>query len=517
MKIKFEIPFFRKNIVFLLRLLIALFFSMSIGLTLFLLSNNVSNEVMWKGTVHYHEEYKKLYQWKGQNRHCSVDAKSNWHTTTDVFLIVSFEGREGGSAGDPKIRANHNSHISTECQWKRDHEICAGKVEINAASWEDRQKGTRKVSPGHTGKMTTALETKGYKGEASLDLYADEETGTFTLFGEGEIKAPQPVFKSEKVFHDACSGEMDRKTENQTFPDTGAMWFFNVQGKFSGNTISGTKILEDVKAIPEGERDSPTCNEHMSCSFSPLQAAPIEYLSKKSVTWNFRRVGEDDCLGIVTLIQGDVRINGKRSEIGPVPLSGGSNIDTGPTGRIMIVFPEQGVEYRFGSNTSLKLPDPCHKENTPPDRLIEGLIYSILSKVEGGSGEPPKFSPGNCPGGIRGTPIPILERGGHSLLLAPLMIPNFLYPVAEQVDNQTQEVEEMAPNDVEMEEVETVFMVERIPDNYLQIKAVKGSVKLSDSSGRERILEPGQTFWRSLKPGEEAGPMKEIFIVADKK
>jgi len=515
MKIKSEFIFLRTRPLMISRFLFTLALFMSVCLPELLQANSVSSDFKWKGTVHYRYEYKKLYQWSESNRHCSLSATSDWGSTLDVFLIVSFEGDEGGRAVDPVAKAYYSLLVNTECQWKRDHEICAGKVEINAATWEDRQKGTRKVSPGHTGKMTTTLDTKGYKGETSLDLYVDEESGTFTLLGQGEVKAPQPAFKSEEVFRDACSGKTDRKTENLTYPDTGAMWFFNVQGEFTGNTISGTEILEDDTTIPEGEKDTPTSNAHMSCNFPIFRSAPTEYLKRKTVSWNFRRVGEDDCVGMVTYISGDVNINGQKSDIGPVPLREGSRIETGPNGRILIVFPEQGVEYRFGSNTSLELPDPCHKENLPPDRLIKGLIYSIISKIKGGRGAPPQLSLGNCPSGVRGLPTPLPDWGGTPLLLASFAKPAFLHTSSVQVDDQSLKMTELAPNETEIEEADRFFIVERIPDQFLRIKAVKGGIKLKDSSGEEKILEPGQAFWKSLKPGEEAGPLKELLIVAD--
>jgi hypothetical protein len=435
----------------------------------------------------------------------------------DIFMIVSFDGREGGSAENPRIRADYKLLINTECEWARDHEICAGKLEINTASWEDREKGTRKVSPGHTGKMTTSLDTTGSECEASLDLYADEESGIFTLLGEGEVKAPHPKFRSEEVFRDACSGETDRKTENQTYPDTGAMWFFNVQGKFSGNTISGIKVLEDDTAIPEGEKDTPTCNDHMSCSFPTFRSAPTEYLKRKTVSWNFRRVGEDDCLGMVTYIRGDVSINGQKAEIGPVKLTEGSSIETGPKGRIMIVFPDQGVEYRFGSNTSLKLPDPCKKMSRSPEQLMRGMIYVILNALVGGTDVPCQINCGWGGSGVRGTPLPILEQNGEPLLLALHTTPVFIRPLSAQVDNLPMQLTELAPNEADMEEAVRVFTVERIPDDYLRIQSVKGAILLRDSSGEERILDAGETFRKSLKPGEEAGPMKEIFVVADRR
>jgi len=512
MKTKFEFLIPRSG----LSLISQFLFVVLLCLPLFSEVIDESKKVRWKGMAHYHYDYKKLYQWNADNQNCSLKANSDWNSALDVFMIVSFEGREGGSASEPKTKAAYYLLVNTDCQWKRDHEICAGKVEINAATWEDRQKGTRKVSPGHTGQMTTNLDTKGYKSEASLDLYVDEESRTFTLMGQGEVKAPRPVFKSEEVFCDACSGETDRKTENQTYPDTGAMWFFNVQGKFSGNVISGTEILEDDAAIPEGEKDTPTCNTHMSCGFPTFRLAPTEFLKRKTVSWNFRRVDEDDCLGMVTYIRGDVKINGKKTEIGPVPLSGGSSIETGPEGRVMIVFPEQGVEYRFGSNTSLKLPDPCKKVRVSPDKLLKGMLYVLLSSLVGSTEKPFRINCGWGGSGVRGTPLPILEGDGKPVQLASLK-PVFFRPLLAQSEYLSMQLTELVPNEAEMQEAVRVFTVERIPDDYLRIQAVKGAILLKDSSGEERILDSGETFRKSLKPGEEAGPMKEIFIVVDKK
>ena len=64
----------------------------------------------------------------------------------------------------------------------------------------------------------------------------------------------------------------------------------------------------------------------------------------------------------------------------------------------------------------------------------------------------------------------------------------------------------------EIEKAKVVLIVDHDPDQFLFVRVIKGTVKLQDSAGYEKVLEAGQTFMKKWEIQYDPSDMKDVII-----
>lgn len=213
--------------------------------------------------------------------------------------------------------------------------------------------------------------------------------------------------------------------------------------------------------------------------------------------------GEPDCPGHVDFAKGDVKINGKGAGAGDVVDMKGAVIKTGPKSRVQIRL-SGDVTIRIGSNSSVQLEDPCKKGESS----IINHIYGALSFLCSGQETKVDIKYGVA-SGVRGENRPFSDDDWRKILLASLM--DFLLPISVVMAEENDYMDLM-PSKEEIEKAKVVLIVDHDPDQFLFVRVIKGTVKLQDSAGYEKVLEAGQTFMKKWKIKYDPSDMKDVFI-----
>jgi len=223
---------------------------------------------------------------------------------------------------------------------------------------------------------------------------------------------------------------------------------------------------------------------------------------------------ESDCQGTVGMVKGDVKINGKQVQPGDIISDlNGAVIETGEKSRIMINAGEN-VQLRFGSETSSTLNNPCGSGGSSgfSGKLMRGRIYALISRLVGGSDSSFSMSLGNSASGVRGELHPLYSKAKGKILLASLSIPVSVY--LQSLPEQEEQLALM-PGEEEIEKAHAVFMAVSEFDGAIHVEAIKGVIKLKDSSGAVRVLKAGQSFTKKSKLGYDPADLKRIYIIVD--
>jgi len=272
--------------------------------------------------------------------------------------------------------------------------------------------------------------------------------------------------------------------------------------------IQGRKV-EDQDYAKTRNPPRGVCHSYLQVPDRDLKAKHSG--GERTWEWDLHRV-DSDCPAFVMFTAGTVTINGQKLDKGPLPNPNGALLQTGAKSRVRIDFPEAGISFRLGSNTSIKLPDRvCKGEQGDYLRLLRGRLYALFSKIISG---PSRFEVqcGNMASGIRGE-VPSCPGGWR----AKVQLASFASGPPPALPPKLNEEPDVAPTKKEIDRVPFAFAVEKSPGEFLQVRAIRGTLRLKDSSGLERILNAGQDFSKQWQPGVDAGPEKEVFIIVDRR
>jgi hypothetical protein len=469
----------------------------------------------WIGSIHYRDDYKA-------NSNYSTPQKSVYHFSAscrhdrvvDAYVKACFAD---GALVDARAKVDYDFTHEESCDWTQDHEICCGGVPAFAATWEDRKKGCNRVSPGDKGKVEYDLRgvRVGNPKINSVKLNVGERLGMYNLLLDGTFPARWKT-THRGTAHLACSGEERSESPPFKVSDFNEYFSFSADAKFSGDTIKEQRTLVDI------QDEEPNCFA-AGCSVRGLGPHPSDASKKEdqrtsrvTARWHFKKT---DCFGVIRKARGDVRIKppagasefpgsdwvgpeGWPAELGCIDAPNGTIIETGAKSRVMI--DEATAEVRLGSNASVELKVLCAKGEASILNHILGVILYILPEDRSF-----KLEMGSAATGVRGEIHPFPGDGSKK---AVALLRDFIFPVAMAKEN---ELGELMPNEEEIKEAKVAFLVDKVPDEYLYVKMIKGVVKLQDSAGNTKVLKAGQSFTKRWKLPVTPSELKEIFITVD--
>jgi hypothetical protein len=377
--------------------------------------------------------------------------------------------------------------------------------------------------PGDSSKLVERSEWKLYTGNDCPSLKDLAEIGLRVLpdgsyiLGASSSGYTNYSVDSNYEEKDACNGKMKQKvyiistgslkekgTTSVSEAEDGSNYFMHsiappipnslscfATGKSGNNTITGSKIISEKKAK---NKDG--------------------WESKITASWSFQLSEEDcNCFGTITHVQGDVKINGKKAEMGIIAEDiKGVEINTGNRSRLRI---EVGDNLRIdiGSKSKVILKNPCKKQRsrlTTPESIILGEFwgYAIFYLI---SDHGPFVVECASAGGVRGQLYPVPGLESEKIVVASLpVLPMFAVGVTAINDKYT----EVMPDKQEINGAAVVFSVNNSPD-HCSVKTIKGTIKVQDSSGNEKILKAGQSFKKDWGPTDDLAKIETIYIKAN--
>ena len=475
----------------------------------------------WIGTYVYREKVswsattEKRYGSHGREEH----AEANEYTDVEVRVKACFLGN-GSEAVGASVTATYADQHEERCHLKEDYEICCGKersIRSYAANSREKKEGCDR-GPGESEDFTLSIRGSA-SGEPKINirntsLSVREKKGEYRLSVHAEVPT-KATRETKGEYNYACSAKKHRAPEphfredyhNRTFGET-------VELKYSGDVITGDHVIFEEGGSHLGRRSF-----HGGAKFCyPPKKRTDEYNNKQTSRWYFKKV---PCFGVIRKAQGDVKmtpasrppVEGRGEEIigqeegvtpGCVTNHAGAKIVTGRQSRLGIDLSD-GAQMRIGSNSEIELPqDPCAKGKSkkPFMQHITGLVYYLF-----GDDEPFEVK-ANCATGVRGErhPFPGFEPEKAFVMLKDSLIPTAM---AEE-----KEPEEIMPGEQEIKKAKTVFLVDKVPDESLYVKVIKGAIRLQDSSGYTKELKAGQTFMKKWKSPVHPSDLKEIVIKA---
>ena len=465
----------------------------------------------WIGSIHYHSEYKAKSTYNTPQRSAyHIGASCRHSRVVDAHVKACFAD---GALVDARAKVGYDLTHKESCDWTQDHEICCGGVPAFAATWEDRNKGCDRVSPGDKGKVE--YDWRGVRiGDPeikSLQLAVRERSGTYTLLLNGEVPVRWRITHRGKA-HLACSGEERSESPPIKISDLNEHFSFSADLKFSGDTIKDQITLVDIQDVPVG----PFCFA-AGCSVRGL--GPILDASKEekqrtmrtTARWHFKKT---DCFGVISMAKGDVRIKppagagefpgsdwigpeGWPAELGCVDAQEGMLIETGAKSRVTVGT--EGTEICLGADSSAELSKLCERAGEPGlINLLRGVLLQIVSQ----DGE---FKPiiCNAVNGRRGqAPRDKGTTVAHALL-------DILASPA-----QAQEAEDpLLVTEEDLAMAKLAVMVERRP-GLLDVQVLKGNIVV-EYGGETLELGPGEHFTKRWVLPADAAAHKQVMIRSD--
>mgnify|MGYP006910746453 CR=1 FL=1 len=183
----------------------------------------------WIGSIHYHDEYKAKSSYSTPQKSAyHIRASCRHNRVVDAYVKACFAD---GALVDARSNVDYDFTHEESCDWTQDHEICCGRVPIDAATWEDRKKGCRRVAPGDKGKVED--DWRGVRvGDPkinSLALDVRERLGTYNLVLQGELPVRWKTTHRGRV-HLACSGEERSESPPIRISDFNEYFSFSANG-----------------------------------------------------------------------------------------------------------------------------------------------------------------------------------------------------------------------------------------------------------------------------------------------
>jgi hypothetical protein len=465
----------------------------------------------WIGSIHYHDEYKAKSTYNTPQRSAyHIGASCSHSRVVDAYVKACFAD---GALIYARAQVGYDLAHKESCEWSQDHEICCGRVPAFAATWEDREKGCDRVSPGDKGKVE--YDWRGAQvGDPeikSVKLAVRERAGTYTLLLVGEVPVRWRITHRGKA-QLACSGEERSESPPIKISDLNEHFSFSADLKFSGDTIKNQITLVDIQDVPVG----PLCFA-AECSVKGLGPVLDASKEKKQRTmhttarWHFKKT---DCFGVISMAKGDVRIKppagagefpggdsigpeGWPAELGCVDAQEGTLIETGAKSRVRVTTEDTTI--CLGADSSAELSKLCASGGEPG--LID-LLRGVLVQIVSQDGE---FKPiiTNAVTGRRGqTPRDKATTVAHALL-------DILATPA-----QAQEVADpslVTEEDLAMAKL--AVMVERRP-GLLDVQVLKGTIVV-DYEGETLGLGPGGHFTKRWVLPADAAAHKQVMIRSD--
>ena len=465
----------------------------------------------WIGSIHYHSEYKAKSTYNTPQRSAyHIGASCRHSRVVDAHVKACFAD---GALVDARAKVGYDLTHKESCDWTQDHEICCGGVPAFAATWEDRNKGCDRVSPGDKGKVE--YDWRGVRiGDPeikSLQLAVRERSGTYTLLLNGEVPVRWRITHRGKA-HLACSGEERSESPPIKISDLNEHFSFSADLKFSGDTIKDQITLVDIQDVPVG----PFCFA-AGCSVKGL--GPTLDASKEekrrtmrtTARWHFKKT---DCFGVISMAKGNVRIKpparagefpggdwigpeGWPAELGCVDAQEGMLIETGAKSRVTVGA--EGTEICLGADSNAELSKLCPPAGEPGlITLLRGVLLQIVSQ----DGE---FKPiiCNAVNGRRGqAPRDKGTTVAHALL-------DILASPA-----QAQEAEDpLLVTEEDLAMAKLAVMVERRP-GLLDVQVLKGNIVV-EYGGETLRLGPGEHFTKRWVLPADAAAHKQVMIRSD--
>jgi len=465
----------------------------------------------WIGSIHYHDEYKAKSTYNTPQRTAyHIGASCSHNCIVDVYVKACFAD---GALVDARAKGGYELTHTENCDWTQDHEICCGGVPSFAATWEDRNKGCDRVTPGDKGKVE--YDWSGVQVDDpeinSVQLAVRERSGTYTLLLDGEFPVRWRMTHRGKA-HLACSGEERSESPPIKISDLNEHFSFSADLKFSGDTIKDQITLVDIQEVPEG----PFCFA-AECSVKGL--GPVLDASKEekqrtmrtTARWHFKKT---DCFGVISMAKGDVRIKppagaaespgsewigpeGWPAELGCVDAQQGMLIETGAKSRVEVMT--ENTAICLGSDSNAELSKLCERGREPGlITLLRGLVVQIVHQ----DGE---FKPiiCNAVNGRRGqAPRDKGTTVAHALL-------DILASPA-----QAQEAEEpLLVTEEDLAMAKLAVMVERRP-GLLDVQVLKGNIVV-EYGGEALRLGAGEHFTKRWVLPADATAHKQVMIRSD--
>jgi hypothetical protein len=464
----------------------------------------------WIGGIHYHDEYKAKSTYNTPQRSAyHIGASCSHSRVVDAYVKACFAD---GALVDARAKGRYDLMHEESCDWTQDHEICCGGVPAFAATWEDRNKGCDRVSPGDKGKVE--YDWRGVQvGDPeikSLQLAVRERSGTYTLLLNGEFPVRWRITHRGKA-HLACSGEERSESPPIKISDLNEHFSFSADLKFFGDTIKDQITLVDIQDVPVG----PFCFA-AGCSVKGL--GPTLDASKEekqramrtTARWHFKKT---NCFGVISMAKGDVRIKppagagefpggdwigpeGWPAELGCVDAQEGTLIETGAKSRVEVTTEDTTI--CLGADSSAELSKLCPPAGEPG---LINFLRGVLLQIVHQDGE---FKPiiTNAVTGRRGqAPRDKATTVAHALLdilASPAQ--------AQEAADSTLVTEE------DLATAKLAVMVERRP-GLLDVGVLKGNIVV-EYGGETLRFGPGEHFTKHwVLPDADAH--KQVMIRAD--
>jgi hypothetical protein len=465
----------------------------------------------WIGSIHYHDEYKAKSTYNSPQRSAyHVGASCRHSRVVDAHVKACFAD---GALVNACAQVGYDLTHKESCDWTQDHEICCGGVPAFAATWEDRNKGCDRVTPGDKGKVEYDWEGVriGDPEIESLQLAVRERSGTYTLLLNGELPVRWRITHRGKA-HLACSGEERSESPPIKISDLNEHFSFSADLKFSGDTIKDQITLVDIQDVPVG----PFCFA-AGCSVKGLGPTLDASKEEKQRTmrttarWHFKKT---DCFGVISMAKGNVRIKppagagefpggdwigpeGWPAELGCVDAQAGTLIETGAKSRVEVTTEDTMI--CLGADSSAELSKLCPPPGEPG---LINFLRGVLVQIVHQDGE---FKPiiTNAVTGRRGqAPRDKATMVAHALL--------------DILASPAQAQEAADPSLVTEEGLamaKLAVMVERRP-GILDVQVLKGNIFV-EYGGEKLRLGPGEHFTKRWVLPADAAAHKQVMIRSD--